>query len=99
MSSWCDEVEQGMHSVISESWVTLDARFFGQDVIILSFKVAYNLGEAAAKRVSYMKRQLRRCSRNGNTNLASLSIWSPNPGVSTIVRDMRVPSSSSSSSM
>lgn len=30
--------------------------------------------------------------------LASLSIWSPKPGVSTTVREMRVPSSSSSSS-
>lgn len=74
MSSWCNEVEHGMHSVISKPWVTLDARFFGQDVIILSFKMTYNLGEAAAKRVSYMKGQVRRCSRNGNTNLASLSI-------------------------
>lgn len=30
------------------------------------------------------------------TYLASLSIWSPNPGVSTMVSEMRVPSSSSS---
>ena len=30
--------------------------------------------------------------------LASLSIWSPNPGVSTIVSEIRVPSSSSSNS-
>src|SRR5438045_3106999 len=30
--------------------------------------------------------------------LASLSIWSPNPGVSTMVKEIRVPSSSSSSS-
>ena len=30
--------------------------------------------------------------------LASLSIWSPNPGVSTMVSEMRVPSSSSSNS-
>ena len=32
-------------------------------------------------------------------HLDSLSIWSPKPGVSTIVRDMRVPSSSNSSSI
>lgn len=34
----------------------------------------------------------------GAADLASLSIWSPNPGVSTIVKDIRVPSSSSSNS-
>lgn len=35
---------------------------------------------------------------SGGANLASLSIWSPNPGVSTMVSEIRVPSSSSSSS-
>lgn len=39
---------------------------------------------------------LRRVSGPGYTHLASLSIRSPKPGVSTIVREMRVPSSSSS---
>lgn len=39
---------------------------------------------------------LRRVSNPGYTHLASLSIRSPKPGVSTIVREMRVPSSSSS---
>ena len=44
---------------------------------------------------------LDKVSEEGETvaaDLASLSIWSPNPGVSTIVKDMRVPSSSSSNS-
>lgn len=48
--------------------------------------------------------KLRRCKSGAVRNpfglhyLASLSIWSPNPGVSTMVSEMRVPSSSSSSS-
>lgn len=33
------------------------------------------------------------------THVKSLSIWSPKPGVSTTVREMRMPSSSSSASM
>jgi hypothetical protein len=43
-----DKVEKGMHSVVSESGVTLDTRFLGQDVIVLSLKVANNLGKAAS---------------------------------------------------
>lgn len=36
------------------------------------------------------------CLRDKTAYLASLSIWSPKPGVSTMVSEMRVPSSSSS---
>jgi hypothetical protein len=38
MASWCDKVEQGVNSVISKTWITLDSRFFGKNVIISSFK-------------------------------------------------------------
>jgi hypothetical protein len=40
VSSGGDEVEKGVDTVVSEAGVTLDARFFGQDVIILTLEVA-----------------------------------------------------------
>lgn len=40
MSSRGDEVEEGVDTVVPEAGVTLDARFFGQDVVILTLKVA-----------------------------------------------------------
>ena len=46
MASWRNEVEQGVNSIIPESWVTLDTRLFRQDVIVLSLKVGCNLREA-----------------------------------------------------
>ena len=88
-----DEVKQCMNTIVSESGITLNARFLCQDVIVLMFKVADDLREA--------NRTLSTPSRIATditTDLASLSIWSPKPGVSTIVSEMRVPSSSNSSS-
>ena len=38
-----NEVEHGMDTVVPESRVTLDTRLLGQDVIVLSLKVSYNL--------------------------------------------------------
>ena len=46
MASRCDKVEQGMDTIIPESGVTLDTRFFRKDVIILTLKMSNNLREA-----------------------------------------------------
>ena len=46
MASRCDEVEQGMDTIVPKSGVTLDTRFFCKDVIILTLKMANDLGEA-----------------------------------------------------
>lgn len=45
MTSGGDEVEQSMDTVIPEPRITLDARFFRQDVIVLMFEVAHDLRE------------------------------------------------------
>lgn len=97
----CDEVKENVDAVVAESRVTLDSRFFGKNVIVLSLEVSNNLGEAvtAQRYSSSYRASICLCIRGAvSSYLASLSIWSPNPGVSTTVREMRVPSSSSSSS-
>jgi hypothetical protein len=38
-----DEIENGMDTVVPESRVTLDTRLFGQNVIVLSLEVSYDL--------------------------------------------------------
>jgi len=35
-----------MDAIVAESWVTLDPRLLGKNVIVLSLKVANNLGKA-----------------------------------------------------
>ena len=45
MASRCNKVEQGMDTIIPESWVTLDTRFFRKDVIILTLKMSNDLRE------------------------------------------------------
>lgn len=47
MPGRCNEIKQSVHPVISEPWVTLDARFFREDIIVLAFKMSYNLRETA----------------------------------------------------
>ena len=42
-----DKVEESVNTVISETRITLDAGFFGENVIILAFEVTNNLGEAS----------------------------------------------------
>ena len=41
-----DEVEQSVNSVVTEARVTLDTRLFGQNVVVLTFKVSNDLLEA-----------------------------------------------------
>ena len=50
MSSWGDEVEQGVYAVVTEPGVTLDAGLLREDVVVLAFKVANNLLEPIAMR-------------------------------------------------
>ena len=83
-----------MYTVVPKSRVTLDARLLCQDIIVLMFKVADNLGETVG--IISVQRAVQEWVKD--SYLASLSIWSPKPGVSTMVREMRVPSSSNSSS-
>ncbi len=96
MTGGGDEVEHGVNTVVAEARVTLDPRLLGENVIILPLKVTNDLREAADKGQLAAARE--GSLRRESAYLASLSMLSPNPGVSTMVREMRVPSSSSSSS-
>jgi len=46
VTGWGDEVEKNVNTVVAESWVTLDPGLFGENVIVLSLEVSYNLGKA-----------------------------------------------------
>jgi len=46
MASRCDEVEKNVHSVVSESWITLDSGLLCENVVVLAFKVSNNFAEA-----------------------------------------------------
>jgi hypothetical protein len=50
VSGWGNKVEKGVHSIVPEARITLDARFFGQNVVILTFKVSDDLLEAVTRR-------------------------------------------------
>jgi hypothetical protein len=39
----CDEVEQNVHAVVPEAGISLDSGLFGENVIILSLEVPYDL--------------------------------------------------------
>ncbi len=94
MAGWSDKVEQRMNTIIAEAGVTLDTGLLCENIVVLSLKIANNLTEAFVwSAVFWWMLILLYISY-----LASLSIWSPKPGVSTIVREMRVPSSSNSNS-
>ena len=90
VTSRCDEVQQDVYAIVPEARVTLDPRLLCENSIVLTLEISYNLLEAANRK------QAAECPREDMTYLASLSIWSPKPGVSTMVSEMRVPSSSSS---
>jgi hypothetical protein len=93
MSGGRNEVKQDVNAVVAEARITLDTRLLRKDVIVLSLEVTNDLREAILRSANYYLRRRTSC-----TYLASLSIWSPKPGVSTMVKEMRVPSSSSSRS-
>lgn len=46
MTSGCNEIKQSMHTVVTESWVTLDSVFFGENIIVLAFQITNNFLEA-----------------------------------------------------
>jgi len=71
MTSRGDEVEQSMNTVISESWIALDPRFFSENVIVLALEVSDNLRKAA--RISGLITPQHVLGELG-TDLASLSI-------------------------
>ena len=52
MSSWGDEVEQGVYAVVTEPGVTLDAGLLREDVVVLPFEVAHDFLETARPAVS-----------------------------------------------
>jgi len=93
MASGSDKVEEGMDPMVAETRVTFDTRLFRQNIVVLAFDIPCN----------FTKTTIRNRQPNGwtifvvrETDVNSLSILSPNPGVSTIVKEIRTPSSSSS---
>lgn len=46
MASWRNEVQESMDTVVPEAGVTLDSRFFGENIIVLTVEVSDNLLEA-----------------------------------------------------
>jgi hypothetical protein len=46
MAGGCDKVKHGVDAVVPETGVTLDTGLLGQNVIILSLKIADDLREA-----------------------------------------------------
>lgn len=87
-----DEVKESMDTVVAESRITLDTGLHCKNIIVLAFKVANDFTKARSLSVATS------LGYQDQPYLASLSIWSPKPGVSTMVREMRVPSSSNSNS-
>lgn len=89
-----DEVEQSVHPVVTEARVTLDTGLLGKNIVVLTLEVAHDLLETTQDNA----RERRRVSvwDTRATYANSLSMLSPNPGVSTMVRAIRTPSSSSS---
>lgn len=74
-----------MYTVVSETRITLDTRFFGKDIIILTLKVSHNFLETKMQGMSKTKEKSKSmllCYHR------SLSILSPNPGVSTMVSEI-----------
>lgn len=90
-----DEVQKGVDAVVAEPRVTLDPALLAEDFVVLAFNVAHDLAEAAVSPYCVRLMTSGRV-RQILTHVKSLSIWSPNPGVSTTVKEMRMPSSSSS---
>jgi hypothetical protein len=74
MASGRDEVEKRVHAVVAESWVPLDARLFGENVIVLAFQIPNNLGEALQRAPPLVYRNRKHAWSRQQTHLASLSI-------------------------
>ena len=46
MASRGDEVEESVHTIVAETGVTLDTRLLGENIIVLSLKIANNFSKA-----------------------------------------------------
>lgn len=47
MTGRSDEIEEDVHTVVPEPWVTLDPGLLGQDIVVLPLKISNNFTEAA----------------------------------------------------
>ena len=47
MAGGSDEVEQSVHTIVSEARITLDTRLLSKDIIVLPLQIADDLCEAA----------------------------------------------------
>lgn len=81
-----------MDAVILETRVTPDTGLFGENVVVLPFEVVHDFLESGMRKLSGVSD----IYGIGGTHADSLLMLSPNPGVSTTVRAIRTPSSSSS---
>ena len=90
MTSRRDEIQKSVDAIVTEARVPLDARLLSKDIVELTLQVTNNLLEPV------LHHQLRLGEKYEDTYANSLSMLSPKPGVSTIVRAMRTPSSSNS---
>jgi hypothetical protein len=45
MSSRSDEVEEGVNTIVTEPWVTLDTGLHSENIIVLTLEVARDLAE------------------------------------------------------
>jgi len=52
MASWCNKVKQSVHPIVSKSGVTLDARFFGKNVVVLALQMTDDFGEAGVGKLA-----------------------------------------------
>lgn len=46
MPSGSDEIEEGVNTIITEPWPTLNSTIYGENIVILSLKVVHNLSKA-----------------------------------------------------
>ena len=69
MAGGCDEIEERMYAVVSKARVTLDARLFCEDVVVLTLEVSHDFREAGHSSISGCE-----MGRSRWEYLASLSI-------------------------
>jgi hypothetical protein len=69
-----DKVEQGVDAVVAEARVTLDARLFGEDVVVLALEVPDDLLERKLV-VDVVPEPRRVYDRQRNTNTIFLEFW------------------------
>lgn len=48
-----DKVEEGVHAIVAEAGVTLDARLFCEDIVVLPLDVTCDFTKAKAKKMSF----------------------------------------------